>query len=336
VALLCALHRLRKLAHAIDVEPAAPLRQSENALAEPVAHAIVPTGRLVVAHFNHALRAEADADEAFVRGLADRLGLACETARAEPASLDLREGLEAAAREARYRFLQTAAERLGARYVVTGHTADDSVETILHHILRGTGLAGLAGIPRTRLLGAAVTIIRPLLALWRKDVEEYLSQLVQPHCRDATNLSPQHTRNRIRHELLPLLTERFNPNVKDSLLRLGTLAGEAQEVLAGLAVELADRAATMRPGGEVEIDCRAMAGQPAYLVREMFCQIWRRQRWPLGDMTHRHWDELAEMAAAAAADALRRQVFPGEVTVSAAKRRLQIRRQLASAAIQRP
>src|SRR5262249_19663731 len=156
-------------------------------------------------------------------------------AQANPAALDLRDGLEAAARDARYHFLRSTAERLGARYVATGHTADDQVETILHHILRGSGLAGLAGVPRLRSPSAAVTLIRPLLTIERTEVEDYLRQLGQDYRCDASNLSTEHTRNRIRHELLPLLADRFNPHVRDALRRLGTLAGEAQEVLSGLA-----------------------------------------------------------------------------------------------------
>ena len=82
------------------------------------------------------------------------------------------DGIEAAARDARYRFLLTTAEQIGARYVVTGHTADDQAETVLHHLLRGSGLAGLAGIPRARVLSPAVTLLRPML---RSAAARYLS-----------------------------------------------------------------------------------------------------------------------------------------------------------------
>jgi tRNA(Ile)-lysidine synthase len=279
---------------------------------------------LVVAHFNHRLRPESDAEEAIVRQLAGQLGLPCEAARAEPASLDLGDGLEAAAREARYRFLQVTAERLGARYVAVGHTADDQVETILHHILRGTGLAGLAGMPRVRALSPAVTVIRPLLGLRRHEVEDYLRELGQPYCKDATNQLLHHTRNRIRHELLPLLTERFNAHVKDALLRLGGLAGEAQEVLSRLADDLARQRACELPGGGISVDCQNLADLPRYLVREMFCQVWRRHGWPLQDMTFRHWEALAEMTRAAQGDARVRQVFPGGILAHAERHVLRL------------
>ncbi|RMF95150.1 MAG: tRNA lysidine(34) synthetase TilS, partial [Planctomycetota bacterium] len=118
-------------------------------------------GRLVVVHVHHGLRGrEADADAAFVVNLAEHLKLPYRVAHPPR---PIREtcagvGLEAAARRARYRLLGELAAELGARYVVTAHTADDQVETVLHRILRGTGIRGLRGIPRTRPLPPAVLI----------------------------------------------------------------------------------------------------------------------------------------------------------------------------------
>ncbi len=189
-------------------------------------------GRLVVGHLNHRLREDADADERFVAELSGRLGLECCCGRLEPASLtEAGRGLEAAAREARYRFLRTTAERLGARYVACGHTADDQIETVLHRILRGTGIAGLAGMPAARL-SEAVTLVRPLLGARRSELLEYLDRIGQPYRQDRSNLDRRFTRNRLRHDLLPHLAEHYNPAVGDALLRLARLAGEIQEVAA--------------------------------------------------------------------------------------------------------
>ena len=129
-------------------------------------------GWLVVGHFNHQLRPEADGDAEFVADLAGQLGLRFEQGRGEVRELSkLRgDGVEAAAREARYEFLLRAAEKCGARYVVTGHTADDQAETVLFNFLRGTGLAGLAGIQRVRPLNSAVSLMRPMLGVRRTDV----------------------------------------------------------------------------------------------------------------------------------------------------------------------
>jgi len=295
------------------------LKESNEA---PTASAAGAQGRLIIGHFNHRLRPDADEDEAFVREQAAALNLPCETARGDPAALDMREGLESAAREARYRFLQETAERQGARYIAVAHTADDQVETILHHIIRGTGLAGLSGMPRVRSLSPAVTLVRPLLGIRRSEVEDYLRQIGQPFRTDPTNLSTDLTRNRIRHELLPLLSGRFNREVVQAILRLGSLAGEAQEVLSGMASQLMSRAVTDFPDGEVRVDCRLLDEQPRYVVREMFCQIWRQRRWPMQDMTQRHWDELAALAASARPPVPR--TFPGGLLAARAAGELRL------------
>ncbi|MCY2989051.1 MAG: tRNA lysidine(34) synthetase TilS [Planctomycetota bacterium] len=203
--------------------------------------------------------------------------------------------LEAAARAARYGFLTETAGRVGARYVVTAHTADDQAETILHRIVRGTGIAGLAGMARTRPLSAATTLIRPLLGFRRVEVLEYLDALAQPYRQDSSNTDPQFTRNRIRHELLPHLAAEFNAGVVAALLRLGTLAGESQAVVGHLVEELAEPCVICETSGAVRIVISHLADQPAYVVRELLKWIWRRQGWPLQAMGFSQWEQLAAM-----------------------------------------
>lgn len=254
-------------------------------------------GRLVGAHFNHRLRgAESDADERFVAELCRSLGLECEVGRAD-ASLAVAgfDGREAAAREARYAFLQATAERLGARYVVTAHTADDQAETILHRIVRGTGLAGLAGMPRSRSLGPAATLLRPMLVLRRADVTAYLAELEQPFREDATNADAGYTRNRLRHSLLPLLAEQYNPQAAEALVRLGRLAGEAQQVISELVQALLPKCVRRLAPNRVSIDCRALAAQPRAIVRELLVAAWRGQGWGEQSMGFDHWERLAEL-----------------------------------------
>ena len=134
--------------------------------------------------------------------------------------------------------MQSTAERLGARYVVTAHTADDQAETILHRILRGTGVAGLAGMRRARPLGPAATLIRPLLDVRRAEILAYLSELQQPFQDDASNSDLGFTRNRIRHELLPRLAADYNSDVVAALLRLGQTAHDAQQHIDAAVEEL--------------------------------------------------------------------------------------------------
>jgi tRNA(Ile)-lysidine synthase len=255
-------------------------------------------GRIVVAHFHHGLRGKAAGDDArFTADLAQQLELPCELGQADAGAFDRAggDGVEAAARRARYEFLRQTAGRVGARYVATGHTADDQAETILQRILRGTGVAGLAGIPVVRLLSPELTIVRPILSVRRDEVLAYLAARDQPFCSDATNNEPRFTRNRIRHDLLPHLADHYNPAVIDALLRMGRLAGEAHGVIAALAAELADRCVAPVEHRGVRIDPVPLADQPDYVVREVLIAAWRSQGWTEQDMGLAEWEGLLEI-----------------------------------------
>jgi len=289
-------------------------------------------GRLCVGHFNHHLRGDQSAaDEAFVVELCRRFDLPCEVGRARPGQVAAEgsDGLEAAARVARYEFLQQAAARLGARYVVTAHTADDQVETILHRILRGAGIRGLGGIQRVRAFGPAATLIRPLLEVRRGELVAYLDDLGQSPRFDSSNRDIRLTRNRIRHELLPQLAREFNPGVVNALLRLGRLAGEAQAVIEAVVEDLCRRCVVCRGPQEVEIDAAALADQPRYVIRELLMATWRRQDWPMQAMGFAQWDLLAEMISGCReipAELPCKQMFPGNVLAEPGEGRLRLLR----------
>jgi tRNA(Ile)-lysidine synthase len=277
-------------------------------------------GPLVVAHLNHRLRgAEADADEDFVRALHARLaaagpgGLLWRAARADVAGEARRRGagLEETAREVRYGWLAEVAAEAGAAWVATGHTADDQAETVLHRLLRGAGLRGLAGIPRRRPLRPGVEVVRPLLEVRRAEVLAYLESLGQDWREDETNADPRHTRNRIRHELLPLLAQRYNPAVVPLLGRLAEQADEACRAAEEEAAGLLREAELPRAGPLLVFDAARLGRAPRRLVREAFRLAWRREGWPLGEMGFAEWDRAAAVALgeAPAAD------LPGGVRV---------------------
>ncbi|MFO0871998.1 MAG: tRNA lysidine(34) synthetase TilS [Pirellulales bacterium] len=255
-------------------------------------------GRLVVAHFHHGLRGEpADRDAAFVAELAAAWGLACEIGRART---DLSEPPpapdEATARHTRYAFLRATAHRLGARYVAVAHTADDQAETVLQRLLRGTGVTGLAGMPRTRRLSLATSLIRPFLDLRRAQVRHYLTRHQWACCQDETNDDTRYTRNRIRQELLPLLARDYNPQVSIALTRLATQAAELRGLVEPLVEQLVAQVLIQLTPGEVLLDTAPLSGQPPALVRELFVHLWRQQQWPAQRMTAAHWSELAAWA----------------------------------------
>ena len=267
---------------------------------------------LVVAHFDHRLRgAESQTDCDFVAALCRDHGLRCRLGAMD--RLDRApDGIESAAREARYRFLQATAEELGFRYVATGHTADDQAETILHRIVRGTGLAGLAGMTRFRPLGPAVSLARPLLAVRRAEVLRYLADLGQPFRTDSSNADPAFTRNRLR-ALLAELAEQFNPDVAGALLRLGDLAAENQEVIAVLADDLLRQAVLRADADGVVLRTDSLRSAAPYLVREAFVALWRQRGWPLQAMGRDQWDLLAAMASDRPGP--RKREFPGPIVV---------------------
>jgi tRNA(Ile)-lysidine synthase len=174
---------------------------------------------LFVAHFNHELRgAESDADEQFVAELARQHDLPYFAGRA-----NVREhaagnklSIEHAARELRYAWLMKLAQKDHFEAIATAHTFDDQAETVLMKFLRGAGTKGLAGIHPV-LLREGIRIVRPLLETQRTEVEQYLASIRQPWREDKSNRDPSFARNRIRHELLPLLERDYNPNLRELL-----------------------------------------------------------------------------------------------------------------------
>ncbi|HBO42698.1 MAG TPA: tRNA lysidine(34) synthetase TilS, partial [Planctomycetaceae bacterium] len=218
--------------------------------------------------------------------------------------------------------LRQAAADAGARYLATGHTADDQVETILHHVVRGTGIAGLAGMARCRPLGEATTLIRPLLGVRRADVIDYLASLGQPFRDDSSNAETRFTRNRLRHELLPLLVERFNPAIDEALLRLGGLAGEVQSIIDDLVEELVDQA-DAPAADRLSLGAAELADEPRYLVRELLIRLWRDRGWPQQSMGYVQWDELARMLFEGRPD---KKMFPGGVLAERVEDRLVLSR----------
>lgn len=179
---------------------------------------------LSVVHFNHQLRGKAsDADEKFVAALAKKLELAYHADRDDVAGMAKRKkaNLEDAARRARYAFFERLVKEGQVDTVAVAHTADDQAETVLAHILRGTGIAGMGGIHPV-----AGHVIRPLLAVRREELRAYLKSRRQSWREDATNLDMTRTRARIRKKLLPLLEKQFQAGVVHHLATLAELARE--------------------------------------------------------------------------------------------------------------
>jgi tRNA(Ile)-lysidine synthase len=196
--------------------PGEPLLIGVSGGADSVAllDALVQSGyRPRVCHLNHQWRgAESDADAEFVRELAGKYSL--------PATIEAQKvaGDEDSARQARLAFFESVAKRTGIHQLALAHTADDQVETFLLRLLRGAGTLGLAGMREERQHGS-LRIIRPLLEVRRSEVIDYLKSRQLTWREDASNADRQFLRNRIRHELLPLLERDYNPGIRDVLRR---------------------------------------------------------------------------------------------------------------------
>lgn len=192
---------------------------------------------LVCAHFDHRLRGEESARDAeFVKKMCLDMGveflLSSGDVRAHAASKGI--GIEEAARELRYAFLEQAAEKSGAARIATAHTADDNLETMLMNLARGAGSAGMSGIPPRR-----ENIVRPLLFATRQQVEEYLNELGIKWVEDSTNASDDYSRNRIRHHAVPVLRD-INTAAASNALETARLIREDDDFLCSLARQYLD------------------------------------------------------------------------------------------------
>lgn len=206
---------------------------------------------IALAHVHHGIRGKAaDADAKFVAALARDLGVPFHLGKfnVPAAAKKAGESLEMAARRVRRGFLVATAKKHGFRFIATGHTADDQAETVLLRIARGTSISGLAGIPYATKHGG-VAFFRPLRDVTRRQIVAFLQRCKQPWCEDATNADAFALRNRVRHEILPLLEKRLNPAVRQALLRLADIAAAEDEVMAALARKT-------RPGAKTPLALR--------------------------------------------------------------------------------
>jgi tRNA(Ile)-lysidine synthase len=270
-------------------------------------------GRVLAAHVNHQLRVDSNDDEAWVRQQCLQWDVPVVVRRVDVASLAAQrgDGVEAAAREARYRVLVEMAEETGTRFVVTAHTREDQVETVLFRLVRGTGLRGLAGMQRARALSPCVTLVRPLLDCTRAELRAYLEGHSQTWREDPMNRDSRFARNRLRETVLPLLREHFNPEADKAVARAAELVAEAQDVIDSLATTLAETCGMSADAGGVTLHTAPLAGQPTLLVVETLRQGWRAAGWPEQAMSRAWWSELASLAHAEKDDRVLN--LPGDV-----------------------
>jgi tRNA(Ile)-lysidine synthase len=251
---------------------------------------------LHVAHLNHQLRnEESEADARYVCELAKKLAIPVTIGKGEVTTYqhEHRLSLEEAAREVRYMFLSQTADSVEANITAVGHTLNDQVETILLHIIRGTGTRGLRGLQSSQSLtfsNKGLTVIRPLLEIKREETEEYCAQYnLQPRS-DSSNLSLSMLRNRVRRELLPLL-KNYNPGVFDSILRIKEISQDDLSLIESESLK-AWRKVVKKNRNTYTFDKSGFRVLPASLQRQLLRMAIDKLIGTLKDIETRHIEEI--------------------------------------------
>ena len=252
---------------------------------------------LRIAHLDHRLRNDSAADADFVAQQAKQLYLPCdvEIADVQSHAEESGETLEEAARRIRYAFLTSIAERCGAQLIATAHHADDQAETVLYRLLRGTSLRGLAGMPPCRPIHTEgnVKLVRPLLAFTRQELAAYVEVQGIAFRHDASNDDVQAaTRNRIRHELLPLLREKFNPDIIAAINRLALHARRADDAFQLMAADALKHASVQESTGQIRISAAFLQQLPAAVQSQLVMMCLHRMDTPLGDISLERIDAI--------------------------------------------
>jgi tRNA(Ile)-lysidine synthase len=230
----------------------------------------------IVAHFNHQLRPEAEHDAQFVESISGRLGIPFVLGKEDVVEFAERAGLsiEEAARHLRYSFLFENAKQVGAQAVLVAHHADDQIETVLMHFLRGSGLAGLRGMQFWSLPNPwsdEIPLARPLLEFWREEIDAYIQDHKLEPIEDKTNRDTTIFRNRLRHELIPSLTH-YNPGIRKVLYRMSQVLDADYEILEGIVDSAWQEICQDQGPGYTSFRFAALRAQPVgiqrYLIRK--------------------------------------------------------------------
>jgi tRNA(Ile)-lysidine synthase len=263
--------------------------------------ALTPDLKLQVglAHLNHGLRGgDAGRDQAFVQQFADAHGLPCfcETRDVSILARDRKISLEDAGRRARYDFFFRTVHSQGYTCIATGHTRDDNAEQVLMALLRGSGSAGLAGIPATR----EDRVIRPLIDRSRREIMAFLHALGQTFVTDDSNRNPAFLRNRIRHHLIPLLEKDYNPGMKQGLHRLSRILGSEDHFLDDHARQAFDTCVEKKEATSVLLSISGLEALHPALFPRVLRHAVRHVKTDLCRITHDHISAIRHLTAHAA------------------------------------
>jgi len=276
----------------------------------------------VVAHFNHGLRgSDSNDDQHFVEDMASRFELQCECHVASPTERENR--AENQLRNLRRRFLIATAAKVGAKWIVLAHHADDQVETFLHNLLRGSGPRGLSGMRPSSSVNSAIRMMRPMLQISRQQILTYLEERMLPYRTDASNAVCNYTRNRIRHELLPILRSFSGSEAVDQRLfqACDLIAQQHKEIEIQARSWLDAQQSALRSStgldDRFEIPVELLHGLGWPVLQEVFTIIWHDLNWPLRAMSYKHWKRLEQVVFSSKSSSHPfKQQLPGGIVAS--------------------
>ncbi|MCJ7830562.1 MAG: tRNA lysidine(34) synthetase TilS, partial [Desulfobacterales bacterium] len=250
--------------------------------------------QLAVAHLNHCLRgAEADADSEFVTALARHLHLPCFVAKIDVQQYKQRvkTSWEEAARRIRYRFYQQTAQTHGFSKIALGHHSGDTAELVLMNLLRGSGPRGLCGIPPVR----DGRIVRPFIQVTKPEILNFLATENIGYVHDASNDDLQYLRNRIRHQLLPLLKADYNPNVLETLNRTACVLRDEEAWLEGITASLLRRALLDTSPGSLRVSIERLRAIPVGGLRRTIRRALQTVKGDLRRLSHAHIEAVVRL-----------------------------------------
>jgi tRNA(Ile)-lysidine synthase len=292
-----------------------------------------PQHRLVLGHVNHHLRAEADAEESFVRELAMKWALPLHVAHVDARRLAREQGwsLEQAARVLRYQALESLCREARCRVIAVGHHMDDQAETLLVRLLRGAGPRGLGAIAPSVLLPKAegrrarIRLIRPLLGFRRAEIEALAVRARLDWVEDPSNRDRRHLRNRIRHELLPQLAS-YNPRIVESLAELARWQRLESELVERAAQRARRRWVRCEPGARAHVllDARGLAREPDAVATRVLWNAYQELAGPAGVLEGAHVRELERLLHPEPGAAHAEVHLPGRVRARRSRGRIAI------------
>ncbi len=267
---------------------------------------------IIVAHLNHLIRGEeADMEAVFVEYHAKRLGLPCTVKKVDVPGYMKEKGLssQVAAREVRYRFFESELKRRSANKIALGHTANDQAETVLMRMMRGSGMKGLAGIPPVR----DGMIIRPMIEITRREIEEFLSVKGIEYVKDPSNLDFHYLRNRIRGELIPILERDYNPRIIEILRNSAEILKDDEDYLSGYCKDIFCNLLIEEKEGTVILDASGLRDLHVALQRRVLRKGLKVLKEDLRRISGRHISDILRLVKTGASN--RYLDLPGDITV---------------------